>query len=470
MNRYLQRYYQLWIPAGLVLLTFLTRMRYLINFPLFQDEGTFLVDCRNYFHVYERSLFMKPPLAVLPYFFADRFPNPFFVLHLMTNIEIALSIFILYLIIYAWTESRMIAVLGCLTFLYLTNCSPMAYGHSSIEYFQNVFLLLAFWLLFVCDRFYIGVVSFFISALILHNVLAATPAIFNLKRDGWKPVILVLGLFFITGLLILKLFPNILFDCLIFPSQYYNQLAGFHQRLANLLSNMHNPITIGLVSFSLPGMVVLFQKNRRALAFTILVYLSVLLTKFIFSHHLMTLYPFMVILAAFTLSSVISFLENRLPARSRYLSYPLSFYIKGALLTGLVISLFHADLHSGETINHRMAHKIFFSELDNLRSNQIIDILSNNHGKTAYIYPSLASFIYPITQTPTLSTYASNDQIDIILAHAFLREKLVNTIIAEKPYFLIQTSPSVLDSDLARFLAQNYQCIRTTFTLCTLKH
>lgn len=180
-----------WLAAGIFLAVFLViRSPYHINYPLFEDEGIFLLDSRDFWQLYENSIYMKPPLGALVHYVAGLFQTPFLVLHILTSLAILLSTVFLYRILMAWVPNRDLVFVGCLAFIYCTAMQVDGAGHSSLEHYQNVLLLAAFWFYFVREKPYWGGVFFTLAALILHNIVVAIPTLMNFKRSECKPMLL----------------------------------------------------------------------------------------------------------------------------------------------------------------------------------------------------------------------------------------------------------------------------------------
>lgn len=443
-------------PVFLVLVALWVRWVYHLNFPLFEDEGFFLVDARNFWHLYENSLFMKPPLGALFYHFANYFSAPFLALHVMTTFAILIAGYFIYRIVMAWTNSYPIVILSCLTYLYCTAATVDGYGHSSLEHFQNLFLLAAFYWLFVKERFYAGAVSFILSALVLHNVLLALPATWDFKK---KHLMFLIAFTVIVGGLVYALFPNILFNCLTFPAKYYGSQISWEIKWVYLQRYLRNPVMLSSVLLSIPGLIYLFKEKTRAAIFIGLVILSVLLTKQLYLQHMLTIYPLLTLLMALALHHWQRFLP----------------VVKIACVL-MLVALFYVNQKAIAYISNQglFQHYTYQSNwslrrMDSTRMAILTAELEKHPGQTAYIYPNILPFMYGLTQTNTISTFASNDNFAILVNNAALRQKLIKSIQSERPDLLIRIEPNALDAELKAFISANYTCELNHIQICQRK-
>lgn len=453
------------MPAMLILLTLGLRCIYHVNQPFFEDEGIFLVDARNVWHLYENTFYMKPPLGAWFYTVAGFFSQPFLAIHVMTTISILITGTFLYKIMMTLTQSRWVTFFGCLSYLYCVSASVDGYGHSSLEHFQNMFLLAAFWWLFVREKPLLGAMNFLLSVFVLHNVVFAMPTLFPYCREAIRKWLFSGVIFVLMIAAVCLVFPNFFFNCFTFTSKFYpgpfSELV-LKWKNAYIQTYLHSPIILMLFLLSLPGSFFLYKLNKRAAFFVWLVVGSVVGLKFMFQQHLVTLFPFMVILSSLTLSNWRrAFLPvTAIPLICVFLMGMLV-YVNAKAVTFINDNGFFTRYTYNWFWKYRM--------LDPIRVNSVIAFLSTHKNQTNYIYPSYLAFLYPMTQAKTISAFASNDNLEVVWVHPVLQKLITKRIISERPENLIRTEKSFMDEYLEPFIRENYTCYGLAVRVCHLK-
>jgi len=450
-------------PTFLLLLFLMVRLPYHINFPFFEDEGIFLVDSRDWLHMYENSVYMKPPLGAFFYWVADQFFQSFLVLHLLTTLFILMFGTLLYRILWIWTRSYPIVLAGCLTYLYCTTKTVAGFGHSSIEHFQNVFLLASFWWFFVQPHFYRGMAMFISACLVLQNTILILPSLISWQRDDRRKMIILAVSLLITAGTVWLLFPNIIYNCFVFPVLHYGSAApsGLPHKLLLFSRHVNDPILLPLTILSIPGFYFFFRKNARAALFILLAVGSVFASKPMFEQHTIAIFPLLILPVAM----LFDFLQSQKYAR----------FATNLMTLAIMPTIVLANQNAISYIQHQGFLKQYtFSPLLEYRLHpqnyqSLVDGLSRQSNKKVYLYPAFTALLYPLTHTKTISTFASNDQIWVIMKQPKLRNKLLQAIQSEKPDLLIRTEASPLDKFIEPILKKDYTCHRQLLQVCRLK-
>ena len=186
MSLYLQKNKYLLL---VIFTTLASRLIYHTNTPFFEDEGLFLLDSsKNIFNIYTDTLYMKPYIGNLYYGLIYHLSgaNSFLVLHLSTTLFIIISNIFIYLIVQQKTKNEFISIISTILFLTFTNLSVGGYGHSSLEHFQLIFLLSAYYFLFIQNKTNTGLVALSFAIMVKQNAALALVSLAKIIYKNWK--------------------------------------------------------------------------------------------------------------------------------------------------------------------------------------------------------------------------------------------------------------------------------------------
>jgi hypothetical protein len=425
----------------IVVFTFISRAIYHTNAPFFEDEGLFLLDSsKNFTDLYVNTLYMKPFFGAYYYHLIFTFfgENSFLALHISTTIFIIITNVFLFLIIKTYTQNDFVSLTAPLLFLTFTNLSVGGYAHSSLEYFQLVFLMGAYFFIFIKPVQKIGLAILSFAIMIKQN---AALIVFALLKDilkEWRLALLVIALW---SLIIIIFFNNFFFNNLIFPSQFYNaaplsdKLFYFYIFFLKAGYGFASLILFGaILSF------ILFYKNyKKEFLFVILLAFSLVSTP-LFPQHFIAIFPFLIIIFSIGFGHLFTQSFSKLHQ-----------VVWGGVILLLIfntIKIFKNHTFASDENSLTMTQTI--NGIGRLNGNKsgIIELL--NYFKTiknqkVYIYPILFPHPYITYNFSTIDKFYSNDHIEIILKNEFLRNKLFDSIKTSKPTYLIRMRSSEMD-------------------------
>jgi hypothetical protein len=439
----------------IILLTFIARIIYHTNAPFFEDEGLFLLDSsKDFTNLYVNTLYMKPFFGAYYYhliykFFAE---NSFLALHISTTIFIIISNVLLYKIVKFYTQNDLISIIAPLSFLTFSNLSVGGHGHSSLEHFQLVFLLGAYYFIFIKSmQKRIGLILLTFAIMVKQNAFLTVFVLFKDILKEWKLALLITFLWiFIT----FNFFDNFIFNNFVFPLLFYNANITLSTKLY-CFYNYFLKVGYGFPSLILSGAIlsfILFYKNyKKEFLFILSLALSMVSTP-LFPQHFIAIFPFLII--------VFNIGFNKL-----YIKYYPKLY--AAVLGGVILLLifnflklyknykFTSDLNSltmTQTVNGRLD-----GNKDGI--NELLKFFETIKNQKVYIYPILFPHPYITYNFSTIDKFYSNDHIDIILKHSFLRDKLLDSIKSSKPTYLVKMKNSEMDKYMNDIL-NNYLLIQ----------
>ncbi len=425
----------------IIVFTFIARIIYHTNAPFFEDEGLFLLDSsKDFTNLYVNTLYMKPFFGAYYYhliytIFAEK---SFFALHISTTIFIIISNVLLYVIIKSYTQNNFISLIAPLSFLTFTNLSVGGYAHSSLEYFQLVFLLGSYYFIFINSmQNRTGLILLTFAFMIKQNVFLI---IFALLKDifkEWKLALFVISLWMFIAFTV---FNNFFFNNLTFPLQYYNNAISLSSRLYCFYI-FFLKAGYGFASLILFGAIlsfILFYKNyKKEFLFILLLALSLLSTP-LYPQHFIAIFPFLVIVFSIGFNNI-------------YIKYysKLHTVVLGGVVLLLIFNFLkiYKNYKLTSDLNSLTMTQTVSSRLDGNKDgmNELLKYFETIKNKKVYIYPILFPHPYITYNFSAIDKFYSNDHIEIILKHSFLRDKLLDSIESSKPTYLIKMKNSEMD-------------------------
>lgn len=305
MSLYLQKNKYLLL---VIFTTLASRFIYHTNTPFFEDEGLFLLDSsKNIFNIYTDTLYMKPYIGNLYYGLIYHLggANSFLVLHLSTTLFIIISNIFIYLIVQQKTKNEFISIISTILFLTFTNLSVGGHGHSSLEHFQLIFLLSAYYFLFIQNKTNTGLVALSFAIMVKQNAALALVSLAKIIYKNWKFSII---LFFSWLFLTVTFFENFFFNTLIFPSKYYPVHDLFYKVWAFI--NFYLKVGYGfnffiLVSFFI-GSFWFYKSYKNEYFFIIFLGISLLSTP-LYPQHFVAIVPFLIIVASLFFNKIYTY-------------------------------------------------------------------------------------------------------------------------------------------------------------------
>jgi hypothetical protein len=432
----------------IIVVTFISRLIYHTNAPFFEDEGLFLLDTsKNFLDLYENTLYMKPFFGAYYYHVIFKFFGEFsfLALHTSTTIFIIFSNIFLYLIAKEYTKNTAISLITPLLFLAFTHLSIGGYAHSSLEHFQLPILLAGYYYIFIKPISGIGLVLLSFAIMVKQNVALVVLSLFKHIINHWKLSLIVGILWFLT---IVILFSNFFFNNLIFPFEYYN--ISVYLKWDNFFNYF---LTSGfgfnalLLISAIFSVFLFYKQKKREFIFILLLSISLLATP-MYPQHFVIITPFIIIVSIVGLNYIVNKFPNLL------------FIVKGGVTMLLILMLLKIYVNTYKTFdnNYLTTNQTIYGRLDGntIGVSKLLEFLPTIKNKKVYIYPILFPHPYITYNFSTIEKYYSNDHIDIILKHSFLRNKLLNSIKESKPDYLIKMKSSDLDMYIQEDINKNY--------------